>query len=308
MVLGVTHKIMHKKILIFGGSGFIGSSLTKSLLKQKHKICLVCTNKKKALDEIGEKEGLTIETIDIFDKDKLQKIVQNHDVIINLIGKLFESKKGDFNKFHHQFPEYLAKIISPKQQFIHISALGIDKSSKTSLYAKTKLDGENSIINNSHNYLIIKPSIVFGKQDNFFNLFSRMSRISPFLPLIGGGKAQFSPIYVDDLVKSLFFVIDDNEKYKNKIYEAYGPKTSSFKELMQFILKSTNRKRVLLNLPFGLAKLQANFLNLLKIYLLTSDQVELLKYDNIASNEYENIDKIIGKLANYEKIVPQYLP
>lgn len=299
---------MSKKILIFGGSGFIGSSLTNQLLKKKNQICVVCSNKEVALNKFGKlPSNLKVQTIDIFNKDEILNLIRDYDVIINLIGKLFEAKKGDFNKFHHEFPKLLSKIISSKQHLIHISALGIEKSSKTSIYAKTKLDGEKSIIKQSENYNIIKPSIVFGDNDNFFNLFAKMSKISPFLPLIGGGKAEFSPIYVKDLVKSIDILIRDSKKYKNKTFEAYGPDVSSFEELMKFILKITGRKRLLISLPFFIAKIQATLINTLKIYLLTPDQVELLKYNNIASNKYDNIDKIIGDLKSYQKIAPKYL-
>lgn len=299
---------MRKKILIFGGSGFIGSSLTKQLLDQKHQVCVVCRNKEKAIDKFGsDLLGLEIKVIDIFNEDEVLNLVKDYDVIINLIGKLFEAKKGDFSKFHHEFPKLLSQTISGKQHLIHVSALGIEKSSKTSIYAKTKLDGQKAVIKNCKNYNIIKPSIVFGCNDNFFNLFAKMAKISPFLPLVGGGKAKFSPVYVEDLSKSIVFLAEDNSKYANQIFESYGPNISSLKELMQFILKATKRKRLLLHLPFIIAKLQANLINLFKIYLLTPDQVELLKYDNIASNEYDNIDRIIGNLKPYEEIVPKYL-
>ncbi len=297
---------MNKKILIFGGSGFIGSDLTKLLL-EKNEVCIICTNKERALKKIGNFKNLKIKNINIFNNNELKQIISNYDIIINLIGKLFESKKGDFKKFHHHFPDTLSKIVSHKQLLIHISALGIENSSKTSNYAKTKLDGERAIINNSRNYNIIKPSIVFGKDDNFFNLFAKMTKISPFLPLIGGGKAKFSPIYVKDLTKSIKHLIENNNKHQNQIFEAYGLDNSSFKELMKFILRTIKRERLLLHLPFYIAKIQANLMNLLKIYLLTPDQVELLKYDNISSNKYANIDELIKDLESYKEIVPKYL-
>jgi len=298
---------MNKRILIFGGSGFIGSTLTRTLLKFDYNVCVVSTNKERAIKKIGNSANLEVKDINIFNDEELKKLVKNHDVIINLIGKLFEANKGDFARFHHEFPKSLSKLVSANQNLIHVSALGIEKSSKTSIYAKTKLDGERSIIQNSKNYNIIKPSIVFGEKDNFFNLFAKMAKISPFLPLIGGGKAKFSPIYVEDLVKSIIHLIENNQKDQNQIFEAYGPTTSSFTQLMKFILKTTRRKRLLIKLPFFIAKIQANLINLLKIYLLTSDQVELLKYDNIASGKYKNLDVLIGNLESYEKIVPKYL-
>ena len=298
---------MGKKILIFGGSGFVGTSLTKKLLAEQNQLCVVCTNPPKALDNIGEHQNLTIKTTNIFRQDKLQKLVKDYDVVINLIGKLYERKKGDFDKFHYEFPKSLIKYLDKKQHFIHISALSVETSAQTSLYAKTKLAAQNEISKNCNNYNIIKPSIVYGEKDNFFNLFAKITKISPFLPLIGGGTAKFAPIYVEDLNNAILTLINDNEKYQNKIFEAYGNNNASFKELMQFILATLNKKRFLINLPFSIAKIEAQLFNLLHIYLLTADQVELLKYDNIASNKYNNIDKIIGNLQDYQLIVPKYL-
>jgi len=298
---------MTKKILIFGGSGFIGSSLTNKLIKNNEEICIICQDGKKASEKFGDHANLTIKNIDIFDEAKIKAEISQYDVIINLIGKLFEAKKDDFKKFHQDFPKILAKSLNKEQKLIHISALGIEKSAQSSIYAKTKLAGEENIIKNCQNYNIIKPSIVFGENDNFFNLFAKMSKISPFLPLIGGGKAKFSPIYVEDLVDAIVTLIND-DKNQNKIFEAFGPQTSSFKELMSFILNVSKRKRILLNLPFSLAKIQGRIMNLLKLYLITPDQVELLKYDNVSSDNFDNIDALISELKTYEKIVPKYLP
>lgn len=297
---------MTKNILLFGGSGFVGSDLSNYLLQENYKISIICRNKNNAIQNISNNKNFKIVNIDIFDKNKLEDLVKDYDIIINLIGKLFEKKKNDFDKFHHKLPELLSKIISNKQHLIHISALAIENSAKTSLYAKSKLNGEKKIIQNCKSYNIIKPSIIFGKKDNFFNQFAKMTKILPFLPIIGGGKSKFSPIYVKDLNKFILFLIENNKKYQNKVFEAAGNDIVSFRDLMKFILKTINKKRFLLNLPFPIAKLQAKFLNLFKIYLLTSDQVELLRYDNIASDKYDNINKIIGKLHSYKDITPQY--
>ncbi|MDA9231348.1 complex I NDUFA9 subunit family protein [Rickettsiales bacterium] len=299
---------LNKKILIFGGSGFIGSGLVDQISNNsKYKIDIVCTNREKSEKKLKNK-NIGFRIFNIFDETILKDQIKEYDVIINLIGKLFEKSKNDFDKFHHQFPALLSKNISEHQLFIHISALGVEQSSKSSLYAKSKIEGEQKIIRNlENNYVIIKPSIVFGEEDNFFNLFAQMSRFSPILPLIGGGEAKFAPIYVKDINKSILEIINRPKQYKGSIFEAYGKKEASFKELMQFILKSTKKKRLLLNIPFSIAKFQAKIINFLRIYVLTSDQVELLKYNNVASKKFANIDTIIKNLANYEDIVPQYL-
>lgn len=299
-------KMDKKRVIIFGGSGFIGSELSKSLI-ESHEVCVACTNPKRAEKNIGLHENLTISTPDITSKDELEALVKDCDIVINLIGKLFESRKGDFDKFHHQFPKLLSQVVDSSKLLIHVSSLGVENSSATSLYASTKLKGEEAIRENSENYNIIKPSVVFGKRDNFFNLFARMSKLSPFLPLIGGGGARFAPVYVQDVVGSIVAIIHDPAKYKNQTFEAFGPIESSFKEVMEFILATKSRKRLLLNLPYKLATVQAKVMNAVKIYALTADQVELLKYDNIATGLHESIETLGVNLKSYTDIVPAYI-
>lgn len=298
---------MKKKILIFGGSGFIGSRLTKALLDKNYKVLVICRHKDEALESVGNHKNFRTQSIDVFNEAEVKKVVHKSNVVVNLIGKLFESQRDDFKKYHYILPERLSKIIPTSKQFIHISALGVEKSAQTSVYAATKVEGQNAVIKNSKNYNILKPSIVFGEGDNFFNQFARMAKASPFIPLIGGGKTKFAPIYVEDLVSSIVFLIEHNKKYKNRIFEAHGSKKLTFKQLIKFILKTLHKKRWLVPLPFPLAKFLAKFMNLFRVYRLTPDQVELLKYDNICSRSYDNIDVLIGKLADYKKIVPRYL-
>lgn len=298
---------MKKKVIVFGGSGFIGSRLTKALLDKNYTVLVICRDKDKAIQRLGTHKNFHMRNMDIFNESAIKKILIKCDVVVNLIGKLFETQRGDFKKFHYLFPHLLAKNVPPSKHLIHISALGIEKSAKTSLYASTKLAGQKAIISSSKNYNILKPNIVFGEKDNFFNQFAKMAKISPFLPLIGGGKTKFAPIYVEDLVRSILFLIEHNRKYKNKIFEAYGPKKVSFKQLLQFILKTIHKDRLLLPLPFAFAKFIAISMNLFKIYRLTPDQVELLKYNNVGSKKYNNIDVLIGTLGDYQKIVPRYL-
>lgn len=294
-----------KKILIFGGSGFIGTSLVNLLLKHNYEIIVICNNIDKANKKFNNQKNLTIKNIDIFNKDELIKYITDSDIIINLIGKLFERKNGDFSRYHEEFPKILAQL-SDNKKLIHLSALAIENSAKTSLYASTKLAGEENIKKYANNYIIIKPSIVFGNCDNFFNLFAKISSFSPFLPLIGGGNSLFAPIYVEDIAAAILILIE-NQKYKNEIFEAFGHENVSFKSLLEFILETKKQKRIMLNLPYNIAKFEARIMNMLKIYLLTPDQVELLKYNNISHGNYQNIDILGLKLENYKNIVPTYL-
>ena len=293
------------EILIFGGAGFIGSVLTKKLLAKGHSICLICRDMSKAEKNIGKHPNLSFRSIDVLNEAQLKTTIKEYGCIINLIGKLYESKPGEFEKFHYHFVQKLIKVMQNEQHLIHISALGVENSRSSSLYAKTKYNAEQAIIKNIAKYNIIKPSIVFGMQDNFFNLFAKMSSFSPAIPLIGAGKTKFSPVYVEDLADAIIALIE--QKNINTVYAACGPDTATFKDLMKYLLKILGRKRLLITIPYSVAKIQAKVMNAAKIYLLTVDQVELLKYDNINDNNLANISSLIKKLSSYKDIVPSYL-
>jgi len=295
---------MTKKVIIFGGAGFVGSELTKTLLSSGFQVTVVCTNLVAAEKKLGEHPKLFLQKINIFDDDSLNNILKDQHVIINLIGKLFESHKNDFQNFHYIFVKKLCSCLDNNQHLIHISSLGVVKSQQVSHYAKTKFAAENHIRSHAHKYNIIKPSIIFGEHDNFFNMFFVMAKFSPLLPLISGGKTKFSPVYVKDLAKAIKIIMDG--KYINETYAACGPDTSNFKELLQFILNTTQKKRILFPIPSSIAKIQAYLMNNVGIYILTPDQVNLLQFDNVNSN-LKNIDTLVGKLSSYKKIVPTYL-
>ena len=293
------------EVLIFGGAGFIGSALTKKLLAKGHNVCVICRDMSKAEKNIGKHPNLSLRSINILNEAQLKTTIKEYECIINLIGKLYETKPGEFEKFHYDFVQKLINAIQNEQHLIHISALGVEDSRNSSLYAKTKYNAEQAIIKNTEKYNIIKPSIVFGRQDNFFNMFAKMSSFSPIIPLIGGGKTKFSPVYVQDLVDAICVLIE--QKNLNKVYAACGPDTETFKHLMQYILKILGRKRLLIAIPYSIARLQAQAMNVVNIYILTTDQVELLKHDNINNNNLANINDLIKKLTSYKDIVPSYL-
>ena len=296
-----------KKVVIFGGSGFIGRSLVKLLLNNSFFVVVVCSNGAKAQNVLPQSNNLKINTLDIFNQEEVNNAVKNCDIVVNLIGKLYEVKKGDFTNFHTKFTQILSKALKDGQQIIHISALAIEQSCATSIYAQTKLDGEGVIASQCNNYTIIRPSIVFGEGDGFFGLFAKMAKFTPFLPLIGGGRALFSPIFVEDISGTILFIMQNPLACKNKILQAAGNEVATFKDLINFTLKTTNKKRFLLNIPFCIAKLQAKLLNFFRIFILTSDQVELLKYNNIKTEKYDNIDSLVKNLKSYKQIVPAYL-
>ena len=298
----------NKIIAVIGGFGFIGKALLPKLLSKNYKVKIVsrsCHN----LDQQFYQRSNAVEFVscDISDITSLSKVITGCYGVINLVGLLFEQRPGDFIKIHAEAAKHLAILVKQLkiEKLIHISALGIDRA-LTSKYAQTKLAGESALSQNFEQATIVRPSIVFGAEDNFFNQFARMAKLSPFLPLIGGGDTKFQPIYVNDLADALVKILDDNQ-FCGKTFELTGPQIITFKEIIKFILKTIDKKRVLLPIPFELAKILGKLANFLPTPPLTSDQVELLKYDNINSNNYLTLNDL-NIVPNFvEEIVPPYL-
>ncbi|MBM5782524.1 MAG: complex I NDUFA9 subunit family protein [Pelagibacterales bacterium] len=297
-----------KIAVIFGGSGFIGQSLVKKLLNKGFRVKVVTRNPEQCafLKTFAGVDFLSITQWNYKNKEKLDSIISGSHVVINLVGLLYENKKEDFKEFHTN----LAQTISTKcnqlkiPNLIHISALAI-QNSQNSKYAKSKLEAENSVLENFVNATILRPSIVFGKKDNFFNKFAQMSKTSPFLPLINGGKSKFQPIYVEDLTSIICNSVD-NLKVKGKCYEIGGNKVYSFKELLELVLSYVGKERKFINISFCQASLIAVFLEIFTKKILTKDQVELLKTDNILSEDSFKKDFQIN-LKSIEEIVPTYI-
>ena len=213
-------------------------------------------------------------------------MVRKSKICINLIGILNE-KKNEFKLIHSDLPALLSKKANEfkLEKFIHLSALGIEKA-KDSKYAESKLEGEKRIKKNFNKSIIIKPSIVYSVDDKFTTKFMSLLSILPLMPLYYNGKTKFSPIHVTDLVNVIINLIESNEN--NLVLECIGPEEISFKEIIQKLLKSIGKKRILLPMPLLLAKFTAKFLQLLPNPLLTEDQLILLKYDNCKSENYKN--------------------
>ena len=191
------------------------------------------------------------------------------------------------------------------KKLVHISALGIKKGTN-SKYMQSKLDGEINIQNTFNESVILRPSVVFGPEDKFFNTFASLTQFSPALPLIGGGKTKFAPIYVGDVAKAIVKALELNNS-EPKIYELGGPKNYSFKELMQILLAEIKKKRFLIPIPFGVAKFQSYFLKLMPNPLLTPDQVELLKHNNIVSGEHPTLKDLGISGISIQSILPKYI-
>ena len=213
--------------------------------------------------------------------------MQNCSICINLIGILYEKKKNFFKIIHSDLPDLLSKKANDFkiEKFIHLSALGIE-TAKESSYASSKLQGEDKIKKNFKNYIILRPSIVYSVDDNFTTQFMSLINKLPIIPLYYNGGTKFSPIHVIDLVNIIHKMIDS--RYKQLTLECVGPEELSFKEILQNLLLSIDKKRILLPLPYQIAKLSAKILQLFPKPLLTEDQLKLLRYDNCISGKYKN--------------------
>ena len=279
-----------KEILVFGATGQIGRNLIRKLTKNNYKITAVTRNIHKAgyiLKTQANPGYLNLIELKNFDIEKIDNLIRNCSICINLIGILYEKKKNHFKIIHTDLPNLLSKKSSKYNidKFIHLSALGIENANDSS-YAISKLEGEKKIKENFNKYAIIKPSIVYSVDDNFSTNFMSLLSKLPIMPLYYAGNTKFSPIHVSDLIDIIFKIIET--KNDNLILECVGPEVLTFKEILQKILFSMKKKRVLLPIPFPLAKLTAKILQLFPSPLLTEDQLRLLKYDNCVSNKYKN--------------------
>jgi NADH dehydrogenase len=299
-----------KHCLIFGGSGQIGRNLIRKLTKNNYRVTVVTRNihQKSYIIKTQANAGyIDIVEANIFDEKKIRALFKKTDICINLIGILFEQKKGNtFKNIHSIFPSLLAKLCKEYnlKHFIHLSALGINDA-VDSEYAKSKLEGENNVLKNFPLATILRPSIVYSVDDNFTTNFMTLLNRLPIFPLYYEGKTKFAPIHCSDLTDTINHIISKN--IYSKIIECTGPEIISFKELLQKLLYLINKKRILVPFPLPLAKFSARFFELLPNPLLTSDQLRLLKYDNISSGKYKTNSEIgIPSVRYFNEEVKKY--
>jgi len=298
-----------KEILVFGASGQIGRHLIRKLTKNNYKVVAVTRNihqKGYILKTQANPGYLELVELNYFNIEKISSLVEECSICINLIGLLFEKKKNFFKIIHSDFPNLLSKLSDEKniEKFIHISSIGIEKSID-SKYAISKLDGENKIKNNFDRAVILKPSLVYSVDDNFTTNFMTLLNRLPIMPLYYQGKTKFAPIHVTDLVQIIFDVVQG--KTNEQTIECIGPEIISFKEIVLKLIKAIDKKRLLIPLPLAIAKITAKIFEIMPNPLITVDQINLLKYDNIPSGKYKtNFDLGFKAKKIFEKEIEKY--
>jgi len=294
---------------ILGGGGFIGRYLVRNLTKKNYR-CLIST--RKAFQKGYLKTQATPGAIELVEWSpnnfsKLKEAIKNSDVVINLIGILYETRKQKFYDIHSSIPEIVSKICSESdvKKFIHVSAIGANEKSK-SLYQKSKFQGEVKALNNFKNTVIIRPSVVCGTEDNFTNLFSKLS-ILPVIPVVGINY-KFQPILVTDVADAILQSIEVKGN-EGKIYEVGGPKIISFGDMVKSILNTINKKRFVVEMPMPIAKIQSVITSLLPISpILTKDQCEILsEADNVVSNNHLTLKDLDINPTDVEEAMKKWL-
>ena len=299
-----------KNCLIFGGSGQIGRNLIRKLTKNNYRVIVVTRNihqKSYVIKTQANAGYIDIVESNIFEERKIRELFKKSDICINLIGILFEQKKGNtFKNIHTVFPSLLAKLSKEYKlkHFIHLSALGVSEA-KDSNYAKSKLEGENEVLNNFPLATILRPSVVYSVDDNFTTNFMTLLNRLPIFPLYYNGNTKFAPIHCSDLTDIIFHIISKN--IYSKIIECVGPEVITFKEILKKLLKLINKKRILIPLPLAIAKISASLFEIMPKPLLTKDQLVMLKYDNVLSGKYKsNFDIGLPSVRYFDDEVKKY--
>jgi len=298
------------RIVIFGGSGFLGRYIINRLSQSGARLIAAVRRPEEAsfLKTMGVVGQVEVIAANIRNAESIQKAVAGADIVINSVGILYQSGPQKFETVQAKAPGWIGKAAKEAgaQRFIHISAIGADEKGQAQ-YAKTKAAGEKAAQEAFPEVTILRPSVVFGPEDQFFNMFASMGRFAPVLPLIGGGKTKFQPVYVGDIAEAVEKALQTPDS-QGKIYELGGPHCLSFKEVLCYIRTEARQSFCLASLPFGLATLQASVMQLMPKPLLTVDQVTLLKKDNVVHPDaltFEDLGLLEPK--SIYAIVPDYL-
>jgi len=305
-------------ITIFGGSGFIGRYIVNLVAKHGYRIRIAVRDTEKAsfLSTSGEMGQISFYPTSVKSKKDIKRAIHGSDFVINCVGILFERSNRTFKDIHINSAKQIAKISNDEniKQLIHFSALGANEESN-SKYAKSKFLGEKQVIDEFPSAIIIRPSVVFGNEDKFLNMFGNWARFSPVLPyfshvvphLEGGGGTKFQPVYVGDIARAVKKIISENSKYKGKVYELTGPNIFDMRRLLKMVCNYTNRKPLIWALPFWLGQIASQILQFFPSPPITPDQITLLKSDNISSGKHCGFKELKINPTPIETVIPGYL-
>ena len=303
-----------KTATIFGGTGFVGRYIVRDLARAGYivKIATRIPERGYFLRPYGSVGQIVPVHCKYNDRASIDQAVSGSTIVVNCVGVLYERRRGDFQRIHTDLAQAIAESCAQHNvtRFVHLSALAVDRAQ--SRYAKTKLAGEKAVLAAFPNATILRPSVIFGQDDHFFNMFAGLAKVLPVLPLIGGGKTKFQPVYVGDVAQAVMAALtipaQGIENPQGGIYELGGPETVTFREIYQRIFSWTGKRRMLIGLPFGLAKIQAAFLQFVPPKpLLTPDQVTALKTDNVVGVDALGLSALNVVPTGMALIVPPYL-
>jgi len=296
-------------ITIFGGSGFIGRHVVRRLAKQGWTIRVAVRDPEAAkfLRPLGDVAQITPLAVPLQNAQAVAAAVDGADAVINAVGLLYERGRQTFEAVHVDGARNIAQAAAAAgvKSMVQVSAIGASVTAAAD-YARSKGYGERAVRDALPDAVICRPSLVVGPEDDFFNRFAVYARLSPVLPLIGGGHTRFQPIYVGDLAEAIVRALD-TPAARGQTYELGGPSVYSFKELMQLLLSVTGRRRLLVPVPFFVADLEAAVLELLPVPPLTRDQVRLLRHDNVVSQGTRTLADLGVEATAIELVLPTYL-
>lgn len=301
-----------KTVVVIGGTGFVGRYVVKSLVSNGFRVKVICRSAAdaeiSALKTCGGVGQVAYAAGNLAHIESITPHLTHAFAVVNLVGILYESgRKQSFSRIHAHGAEKLAQAAKKAgvQVYVHMSALGADRAKAT--YSYTKLLGEKAVQAAFPEATIIRPSIIFGAEDNFFNQFAEMAMALHVLPLIGGGNTCFQPVFVGDVAEVIVQSILQPARAAGRIFELGGPRSLTFRQIMEYVLQTTGRHAHMLNLGWATASMMGLIAQLLPRPVLTHDQVKLLKFDNVVSGNFPGMEALGIRATTIETIVPHYL-
>lgn len=299
-----------KLVTVFGGSGFLGRYVVQKLAKTGAFIRVATRNTEEALSlkPYGFVGQIIPISVDVTSEESVSRAISGSDAVINLIGILNETKRKKFTDLHIKVPGLIAKLcrLNNVKHLVHVSAIGASLKS-SSKYAQSKAEGERKVFENFPRASIIKPSIIFGEEDTFFNRFATMLRYFWIVPMFGGGKCKLQPVYVCDVAEAIVKAALSDHEYDGSTYELGGPRIYTLRQLLEYICTETSRNCWFIPLPYWTGSILGLIFEHLPGKFITSDQVKLIRADNIVSKGSNDFSKFNIQPSALECIVPRYI-